>query len=74
MRRTIDSREQSCHPARWAAKERSDVDVRNNASRQSCAPGLLPMVGQTHLFHEPKSQARYWAKIFRFFEETLGAR
>jgi dipeptidyl-peptidase-4 len=34
---------------------------------------LLPMVGQTHLFHEPKSQARYWQKIFRFFNESLGA-
>ena len=32
---------------------------------------LLPMVGQTHLFHDPPSQVRYWTKIFAFFDSNL---
>ncbi|MCA1829520.1 MAG: S9 family peptidase, partial [Myxococcales bacterium] len=32
---------------------------------------LLPMVGQTHLFHEPELMFRYWQRIFDFFATHL---
>lgn len=33
---------------------------------------LIPQLGQTHQFHEPALQARYWERIFAFFMQHLG--
>jgi dipeptidyl-peptidase-4 len=33
---------------------------------------LIPQLGQTHQFHEPALQARYWQRIFAFFKQHLG--
>ena len=32
---------------------------------------LLPQVGQTHQFHEPALQTRYWQRVFAFFKANL---
>jgi dipeptidyl-peptidase-4 len=32
---------------------------------------LVPIVGQTHLFYEPRLMVRYWQRVFGFFEEHL---
>ena len=32
---------------------------------------LLPQVGQTHQFHEPALQTRYWQRVFAFFRANL---